>query len=93
MVLAPPYTPTAADPDPEAGTLEGSAPVAVGAYEGRVGTWTAVAKPSDATGQGVALFVEIPVGGGQTQDLVVSGYGLSESALISIVANGLSVGP
>jgi hypothetical protein len=89
-VLAPPYTPTAADPDPEAGTYESSPPVQVGPYEGRAGTWTAVAKPSGATSQQAALYVELPVAGGQMQDLAVSSYGLSEPALISLVADGLT---
>ena len=91
MVLAPPYTPTAANPDPEAGTFENSQRVQVGPYEGRVGTWTAVYKPTGANSQEAALYVEIPLAGGQMQDLGVSSFGLTESALISLVANGLSV--
>jgi hypothetical protein len=91
MVLAPAYTPTAADPDPEAGTLDTSQPVQVGPYEGSVGTWTSVAEPSNVSSQQVALYVEIPLAGGQDQDLVVGANNLSESALVSIVANGLTV--
>ena len=90
-VLAPAYTPTAANPDPEAGRFENAPEVQVGPYEGRAGTWTAVAKPSGTASQEAALYVEIPLAGGQTQDLAVSSYGLSESALISLVADGLSV--
>lgn len=91
LALAPPYTPTPANPDPEAGTLENTPPVQVGPYEGRVGTWTSFEKPSDVASQQASLYVEIPIGGGQTRDLVVSANNLSESALISLVANGLSV--
>lgn len=92
MVLAPPYTPTATDPDPEAGTFEITPPVQVGPYEGHVGTWTSYAKPSNVATQQAGLYVEIPVAGGQTQDLAVTANNLSESALVSLVANGLSVG-
>jgi hypothetical protein len=91
MVLAPPYTPTAANPDPESGSFENTPPVQVGSYEGRVGTWTYYPKPSDVATQESALYVEIPVGGGQEQDLAVSSYNLSEGALVSLVANGLSI--
>jgi hypothetical protein len=91
MVLAPPYTPTTADPDPEAGTFENTQPVQVGPYEGRVGTWTMYAEPSDVATQQAGLYVQIPVAGGQDQDLVVSSNNLSESALVALVATGLSV--
>jgi len=92
MVLAPAYTPTAANPDPESGTLEDSRPVQVGAYQARSGTWNSVAKPSGAITVNQALYVEIPVTNGQQQDLVISATGLSQHALIAIVASGLSVG-
>lgn len=91
MVLAPPYTPTAADPDPESGTFENTPPVQVGPYEGRVGTWTMFAKPSNVATQQAGLYVEIPLADGQDQDLVVSSNDLSESALVALVATGLSV--
>ncbi len=91
MMLAPPYTPTATNPDPEAGSFEANQPVQVGSYEGRAGTWTAVLKPSGTTSQQASLYVEIPLAGDQTQDLVLSSYGLSMSELISLVAKGLSV--
>jgi hypothetical protein len=91
MALAPPYTPTPTNPDPEAGTLEDTPPIQIGPYEGRVGTWTSYAKPSGVASQQASLYVEIPIGGGQTQDLVVSANSLSESALVSLVADGLSV--
>jgi hypothetical protein len=91
MVLAPAYTPTAADPDPEAGTFENTQPVQVGPFQGREGTWTTVAKPSDVATQQASLYVEIPVAGGQDRDLAVSANNLSENALVSLVANGLSV--
>ncbi len=91
MVLAPPYTPSAADPDPEAGIFESTQPVHVGPYEGRAGTWATVAKDFGVATQQAALYVQIPVAGGQDQDLVVSANNLSESALVALVANGLSV--
>jgi hypothetical protein len=91
MVLAPPYTPTTADPDPESGTFENTQPVQVGPYEGRVGTWTMFAKPSNVATQQAGLYVEIPLAGGQDRDLVVSSNNLSESALVALVATGLSV--
>src|ERR1039458_460163 len=91
MILAPPYTPTSTNPDPEAGSFENSPPVQVGPYQGRVGAWTTVAKPSNVATQQAALYVEIPVAGGQFRDLAVSANNLSESALVSLVANGLSV--
>lgn len=91
MVLAPPYTPTTADPDPESGTFEGTPPVQVGPYEGRVGTWETVAKPSGTATVQAVLFVELPAAHDQHRDLVVSANGLSISALVSLVANGLTV--
>jgi hypothetical protein len=91
MVLAPPYTPTGTNPDPEAGTFEVEQPVQVGRYEGRAGAWYSVSKPSGARTEEQSLYVQIPIAGGQVQDLVVSANGLSESELISVVANGLMV--
>lgn len=91
MALAPAYTPSSADPDPEAGALENARPVQVGPYEGRAGTWTFVAKPSNVASQEAWLYVEIPLAGGRTQDLVISAYNLSVGALVSIVADGLTV--
>jgi hypothetical protein len=72
VVLAPPYTPTTANPDPDAGVLQNTQSVQVGSYQGRVGTWTltSVANSSTAGTSQPALFVEMPVSGGQTQDLV-----------------------
>jgi hypothetical protein len=91
MALAQPYTPTAANPDPEAGRFENTPPVAVGPYQGREGTWTSYSKPSDVATQNASLNVQIPLADGQVQDLVVSGYNLSDSALVALVANGISV--
>jgi hypothetical protein len=80
-------------PDPESGSFEDTQPLQVGSYEARAGTWNSVPKPSGAiTAINQALYVEIPLGGGQQQDLVVGASGLSQTALISIVANGLSAG-
>ena len=93
IVLAPPYTPTTANPDPDAGVLQNTQSVQVGSYQGRVGTWTLTSEPNSSTvgTSQPALFVEMPVSGGQTQDLVVTADNLSESALVSLVASGLSV--
>ncbi len=93
IVLAPPYTPTTANPDPDAGVLQNTQSVQVGSYQGRVGTWTLTSEPNSSTvgSSQPALFVEMPVNGGQTQDLVVTADNLSESALVSLVASGLSV--
>jgi hypothetical protein len=95
MVLAPPYIPTTANPDPESGTFENTQPIQVGPYEGRVGTWTMYAKGPNVAAleatQQAGLYVKIPLSGGQDQDLVVSSNNLSESALVALVANGLSV--
>jgi hypothetical protein len=90
MVLAPPYTPTAASPDPETEGLTGAHAVQVGRYKGQAGTSTLFAKPSDARSTLEWLYVEIPLANGQRQDLAVSSTGLSQSALISLVANGLT---
>lgn len=93
MALAPPYTPTAADPDPEAGTSPDAQAVQVGPYNGVEGTSTLVSKATGADSSLAWLDVEIPLSSGPYQDLVVSSYGLSETALVSLVANGLSVDP
>lgn len=92
MVLAPPYTPTAASPDPESAGLAGAHAVRVGRYPGRAGTSTLFAKPSDARSTLEWLYVEIPLADGQHQDLVVSATGLSQGALVALVANGLTAG-
>ena len=93
MVLAPPYTPTASQPDPEA-FFRDSQHVQVGPYVAFI--WTGSLTYSRAPGDGpveTMLFVEIPLSGGQQQDLVVGEEGLSQSQLITLVANGLSVSP
>lgn len=91
MALTQPYTPTAANPDPDSGTFESQSPIPVGPYEGRAGTWTGYDKPSDAPVTNAALYVQIPLSGGQAQDLAGSGYGLSVAALVTLVAEGISV--
>jgi hypothetical protein len=91
MALAQPYTPTTVNPDPESGTFESQSPIPVGPYEGRAGTWTSYSKPSDTPTQNAALYVQIPLANGQSQDLVVSGDGMAVSALVTLVANGISV--
>ena len=92
MVLAPPYTPTAASPDPESAGLEGARSVQVGRYQGRAGTSTLYANPADARSTLEWLYVEIRLADGQHQDLVVGSTGLSQAALIALVANGLAAG-
>lgn len=90
MALAQPYTPTSVNPDPEAGTYEDAPTIAVGAFEGHDGTWTSYSKPSGAATLNAWLDVEIPMANGQTRDLIVSGYGLSVSALVALVSDGIS---
>lgn len=85
MVLGPRYTPTASRPDPEA-IARPLVSVTVGPYNGLVG----LAKPVPGLVER-ELYVEIPVSGGQVRDLAVGASGLSQPALLSIVANGLSV--
>ncbi|HEY5399300.1 MAG TPA: hypothetical protein VIL16_28350 [Trebonia sp.] len=92
MVLAPPYTPTAASTDPESAGLAGARAVLVGRYAGRAGSSTLFAQPSDVRSTLEWLYVEIPLADGQHQDLVVSSTGLSQSSLIALIANGLTVG-
>lgn len=103
MALLPPYTPTASNPDPEQAALSGAEHVQIGQYQAWVGT-TADAAHAAADGDVIArtggltkvlgdetmLYVEIPLTGGQTEDLVVGSSGLSQADLISLVANGLS---
>ena len=86
MALAPPYTPTASQPDPEAFTKSGTQTVQVGPYNALIYTGSLI-----ENGPVTVLFVEIPLGNGQRQDLVVGAHGLSDPELITLVANGLSV--
>jgi hypothetical protein len=101
MALLPAYTPTAATPDPEQAVLSGAEQVQVGPYQAWVGTTDATEGPADGyaiiksgptqdLGDETMLYVEIPLNGGQTQDLVVGSSSLSQSQLVSLVANGLS---
>lgn len=92
MVLAPPYTPTAAQPDPEA-AVSGKQPAQVGPYHAYIRTgslyydpWTKTYGPVETV-----LYVEVPLPNGQVQDLVVGEQGLSQPQLIALVAKGLSV--
>jgi hypothetical protein len=87
MALAPPYTPTASQPDPEAFTKSGTQTVQVGPYNALIYTGSLIENGPVET----VLFVEIPLGNGQRQDLVVGAHGLSDPELITLVANGLSV--
>ncbi len=87
MVLAPHYTPTASEPDPEAFVNSGTQHVQVGPYNALIYTGSLIGDSPVET----VLYVEIPLSNGQTQDLVVGEHGLSQSQLIALVANGLSV--
>jgi hypothetical protein len=92
MALLPTYTPTQANPDPEKLTLQDTEQVQVGPYQAWVGTSSFVQTPAD--GKPIIetmLYVEIPASDGQTQDLVVGGYGLSQTDLVALVVMGLSV--
>jgi hypothetical protein len=98
MVLLPPYSSTSADVDPEsASTLRNAQSVSVGPYKGLVGTETLSTmaqgldgqSPDDSSQQPI-LFVEIPLSSGQTQDLAIGAQNLSQSALVSLVASGLT---
>lgn len=93
MVLAAPYTPTASQPDPEAITSQAE-PERVGPYNAYIRTGSLYYLPQ--TGQygpvETSLYVEIPLANGEMQDLVVGAEGLSQSQLLALVANGLSVG-
>lgn len=91
MLLAPPYSPTSSVPDPEEGTAPGDQTVQVGQFTGRVGSSTLVTKSTGSDSTAEWLDVEIPLAGGQVQDLVVSSTGLSQGQLISLVAQGLSI--
>jgi hypothetical protein len=93
-VLAPPYTPTAAVPDPEAPVTRAH-PVQVGRYHGVI-VHSPVLVFSVASIRAakhhlfVQLFVQLPAGGGEMRDLVIGASRLSESELIKIAASGLA---
>jgi hypothetical protein len=99
VVLAPPYTPTAAVPDPEA-PVAGAHPVQVGRYHGVIVHSLTHYPPVlvfSVAGIRAAkhhlfteLFVPLPVGGGEMRDLVIGASQLSESELIKIAAAGLA---
>ncbi len=99
-VLAPPYTPTTAMPDPEAPAA--AHPVRVGRYHGAIIHSrifvTDIRNRRQAARHGITpgwssftqLYVQLPAGGGKMRDLVIGAKQLSDSALIQIAANGLS---
>ena len=99
VVLAPPYTPTAAVPDPEA-PVDGAHPVQVGRYHGVIVHSLTHYPPVlvfSVSGIRAArhhlfvqLFVPLPAGGGEMRDLVIGASQLSESELIKIAATGLA---
>lgn len=86
--VEPAYLPTAAAPDPEA--PPGAKPVQVGSYRG------VIFQPGSRAYRGMKspeptweLLVRLPSGNGQMRDLVVAEAGLSQPALIGVVAHGL----
>lgn len=99
-VLAPPYTPTTATPDPEAPAA--AHPVRVGRYHGAIihsrMFVTDLRNRRQAARHGITpgpnsftqLYVQLPADGGKMRDLVIGAKQLSDSALIKIAANGLS---
>lgn len=106
MAALPPYAPTTATRDPEKAELLDAQQVQIGHYDAWIGAIDAsvatrapadgavVLKPEgprQALGRETMLFVELPLPGGQAQDLVVGSSGLSRSELVSLVSNGLSV--
>ena len=98
-VLAPPYHPTTAIPDPEAPAA--ARPVQVGRYHGAIihsrMLVTGLSNPRQAARHGIKLgwnsftqlYVQLP-DGGKMRDLVIGARQLSDAALIKIAANGLS---
>jgi len=99
-VLAPPYHPTTAVPDPEAPAA--ARPVQVGRYHGAIIDSrilvTDLRNPRQAARHGIKpgwnnvahLYVRLPDGGGKMRDLIIGARQLSDAALIKIAANGLS---
>ena len=93
-MLAPPYTPTAAVPDPEA-PVDGAHPVQVGRYHGVI-VHSPVLVFSVARFRAARhylfteLFVPLPAGSGEMRDLVIGASRLSASELIKIAATGLA---
>lgn len=97
--LAPAYVPQPGAPDPEAYT---SHPVRVGKYHGYVFHMREYIPKEGISEKAVRhgitpgwhhatnLWVQLPDGNGQLRDLVVGAAGLSDQALINLVANGLS---
>jgi hypothetical protein len=95
LALAPPYTPTATAPDPEAYST--AHPVQVGSYHGFIYHVSMFVLPG---GTGILsqpgwhtatdLYVQLPAGRGEMRDLVIGATGLSDSTLIEIAASGLS---
>lgn len=91
MLLTPPYSPTSSGSHPEGSTAPGDQTVRVGQFAGRAGSSTLVTKSTGSDSTAEWLDVEIPLAGGQMQDLVVSSTGLSQGQLISLVGEGLSI--
>lgn len=98
-VLAPPYSPAKAKPDPEAPAA--AHPVRVGRYHGAIihsrMLVTGLRNPRQAARHGIRpgwnsftqLYVQLPAGDGKMRDLVIGSQQLSGPALIKIAANGL----
>jgi len=91
METLPPYTPSGGG-DPDTSSLPDEQKVKVNQYDAQVGTTPPASVGGSAVAETTTLYVEVPVAGGQIQDLVVSAAGLSPTALVTLVAKGLSVG-
>ena len=91
METLPPYTPSGGG-DPNTSSLPDEQKVQVNQYDAQVGTTPPASVGGSAVAETTTLYVEVPVAGGQIQDLVVSADGLSPTALVTLVAKGLSVG-
>jgi hypothetical protein len=102
-MLTNPYTPGAANAPREPFPVVDQHAIQIGSYTGTVGTYEVIGRGatpgSDMTFNGVsvpngtqhvALTLQLPASGGQTQDLQVAVAGISEQQLISIVSSGLT---
>jgi hypothetical protein len=97
-VLTPPYTPTAARPDPLAPAAHAH-PVRIGNYHGVLAhsSFLVTSASRTAIAHGITpgrhqlteLFVRLPAGNGRVRDLVLGASRLSGSEMIRIAASGL----
>lgn len=100
MLLTPPFTPSSTTPAPylRSGGQATSSPVRVGPYSGWLTTQGALTRwlqsqgvvPASTLHPDLQLSVELPLGGGEYRVLEVGSRGISQSALVDIVRQGLS---